>query len=374
MPNFKMNPKRTDIAELGAVKLLDRIATAFPIGQPSTVSGIGNEAAVINNSDKQTVVATHLMLEGVHFDLTYTPLKHLGYKAVVAVINKIYAMNATPAQLMLSLGVSQRFAVEDIEEITGGIAAACTRYHLDLAGVDINSSYTGLTIGITAVGAAEAGKIVTRNGGKPTDLLCLTGNLGAAYMGLQLLRREKTVFEANKNAQPQLEGYNYILQRYLRPEAQQGTFNLLADNNVVPTAMISLANGLASDVLQICKASNCGVRIYLERLPIAAETFHIAEEMNFDAVTAALNGGDDYELLFTVPLNMHEIIGKELQGIDIIGHLCDAAEGNYLITPDNQAVTLKAQGWNCKYPPKSYNLKMIKKRLSSVLGVCTFCI
>ncbi|MCL2097420.1 MAG: thiamine-phosphate kinase [Bacteroidales bacterium] len=340
-----MAAKGTDIADFGAVKLLDRISTAFPISQPSTVSGIGNDAAVINNSGKQTVAAAQLMLEGIHFDLTYTPLKHLGYKAVIAVINKIYAMNAAPVQLLLSLGVSQRFTVEDIDEITEGIAAACKRYQLDLAGVDISSSFTGLTVGITAVGAAEADQIVTRSGGKPTDLLCLSGNLGAAYMGLQLLRREKTVFEANNNAQPQLEGYNYILQRYLKPEAQQETFNLLTNNNIVPTAMISAVNGLASDTLQICKASNCGVRIYLERLPIASETFRMAEEMNFDAVTAALNGGDDYELLFTVPLGMHEIIQKELQGVDIIGHLCDAAEGNYLITPDNQAVELKAQGW-----------------------------
>jgi len=341
-----MAVKGTDIADLGSIKLLDRIAAAFPVKQASTTSGIGNDAAVINNSGKQTVVATHLMLEGVHFDLTYTPLKHLGYKAAIAAINKIYAMNAAPAQLMLSLGLSQRFMVEDIDEITGGIAAACSRYQLDLAGVDISSSYTGLTLSITAAGAAEAGKIVSRNGGKPTDLLCLTGNLGAAYMGLQLLRREKTVFEANSNIQPQLEGYNYILQRYLKPEAQQGIFNLFSDNNVVPTAMISSANGLASDTLQICKASNCGVRIYLERLPIASDTFRMAEEMSFDAVTAALNGGDDYELLFTVPLGMHEIIQKELQGVDIIGHLCDAAEGTYLITPDNQAIELKAQGWN----------------------------
>jgi thiamine-monophosphate kinase len=211
-----------------------------------------------------------------------------------------------------------------------------------LAGFDISSSLTGLAIGITIAGAADAGKIVTRNGTKPTDLLCLSGNLGAAYMGLQLLRREKTVFESNNKVQPQLEGYNYILQRYLKPEAQQGTFNLLADNNVTPTSMISACNGLASDTLQICKASNCGVRIYLERLPIASETFRIAEEMNFDAVTAALNGGDDYELLFTVPLDLHEIMLKELQGIDVIGHICDAAEGSYLITPDNQAIELTA--------------------------------
>lgn len=340
-----MAAKRTDIADLGAVKLLDRIAAAFPLSQASTVSGMGNDAAVINNSGKQTVVATLLMLEGIHFDLTYTPLKHLGYKTVVAAVNKIYAMNAAPSQLMLSLGVSKRFAVEDIEEITGGVALACNRYHLDAAGLDISPSFTGLSIAVTAVGAADAGSVVTRSGGKPTDLLCLTGNLGAAYMGLQLLRREKTVFEANNNTQPQLEGYNYILQRYLKPEAQQGTFNLLADNKVLPTSMISLVNGLASDTMQLCKSSNCGVRIYLERLPIAAETFRMAEEMSLDAVTAALNGGDDYELLFTVPLGLHEIILKELQGVDIIGHLCDAAEGNYLITPDNQAVELKAQGW-----------------------------
>ncbi len=341
-----MSVKRTDIADLGAIKLLDRIVETMPISQASTVSGIGNDAAVINNNGLESLVATQLMLEGIHFDLTYTPLKHLGYKATVAAINKLYAMNATPAQLMLMVGVSQRFAVEDIDELVAGISTACQRYRLDLAGVEISASLTGLTIAITAIGAAATEKVVTRGGGKPTDLLCLTGNLGAAYMGLQLLRREKTVFEANSNAQPQLDGYQYILQRHLKPEAQQGSFNLLADNNVVPTAMISIANGLASDTLQICKASNCGVRIYLERLPIASETFKIAEEMNFDAVTAALNGGDDYELLFTVPLSLHEVVQKELQGIDIIGHLCEAAEGNYLITPDNQAIELTAQGWN----------------------------
>lgn len=340
-----MSAKRTEISELGPVRLLDRIAEVADINQTSTISGIGNDASVIDNGDRQSVVATHLLLEGIHFDLTYTPLKHLGYKAVVAAINKIYAMNAQPAQVMLSLGLSQRFAVEDVDEIISGIKAACQRYALDLAGTDITASLTGLTIGITAVGAAAAANIVTRKGGNPTDLLCLTGNLGAAYMGLQLLRREKSVFESNPELQPQLEGYNYILQRHLKPEAQQETFKIMADNNIVPSAMISVANGLASDTLQLCKASGCGVRIYLERLPIASGTFKIAEEMNFDAVTAALNGGDDYEMLFTVPISLHETIQKELQGVDIIGHLVNAAEGNYLITPDNQAVELRAQGW-----------------------------
>ncbi len=340
-----MSAKRTDIADLGPVRLLDRIAEAAPLSQPSTISGIGNDAAVVDSNGKAGVTATHLLLEGIHFDLTYTPLKHLGYKAVTGAINKIYAMNAAPAQVMLSLGLSQRFAAEDVDEIISGITSACQRYRLDLAGAEITSSLTGLTIGITAIGAAKKEKITTRSGAKPTDLLCLTGNLGAAYMGLQLLRREKTVFESHPNTQPKLEGYNYILQRHLKPEAQKEMYNLLEDNDITPTAMINLANGLASDTLQLCKASNCGVRIFLERLPISSETFKIADEMNFDAVTAALNGGDDYELLFTLPLSMHETIQKELQGVDIIGHLTDAAEGHYLITPDNQAVELQAQGW-----------------------------
>lgn len=340
-----MSKKNTDISDLGAVKLLDRIANAVEIKQTSTIRGIGDDAAVTEPDGKQSVVSVAILLEGIHFDLTYTPLKHLGYKSVVAAINKIYAMNAMPSQVMVSLGLSKRFVVEDVDDIFFGIAAACQRYELDLAGLELSASMTGLTISATAVGAADKEKIVYRKGGNPTDLLCMTGNLGAAYMGLQLLKREKTVFEGNSNVQPQLEGYSYILQRHLKPEAQIETIKLLEENNIIPTSMINLSEGLASDTLHLCKQSNCGVRIYLERIPIASETFKMADEMNLDAVVAALNGGDDYELLFTVPVAMHDTIKKEMQGIDIIGYLTDISEGNYLVTPDNQAIPLKAQGW-----------------------------
>jgi thiamine-monophosphate kinase len=340
-----MAKKLTDIADLGAVKLFDRIAGAAETQQPSTVKGIGDDAAVTDPGTQQTVTATALLLEGIHFDLTYTPLKHLGYKTIIVALNKVYAMNVMPAQVMVTVGLSKRFAVEHVDELFEGITTACKRYAVDLSGIALSTSLTGLTLSVTATGAAPKEKIVYRNGGKPTDLLCLTGSVGAAYMGLQLLKREKTVFEGNSNVQPQLEGYNYILERHLKPEAQKGAISLLAENNMLPTAMINLAEGLAADTLQLCKQSNCGVRIYLERIPIASETFKMADEMNLDAVVAALNGGDDYELLFTLPVTLHETITRELQGVDIIGHLTDASEGAYLLTPDNQAIALTAQGW-----------------------------
>jgi thiamine-monophosphate kinase len=340
-----MEKKSTDIADLGAVNLLDHITSGIEAKLPSTVKGIGDDAAVTDYGGQQCALATALLLEGIHFDLTYTPLKHLGYKAVVAAISKVYAMNVKPAQVMVTAGLSQRFSVEDMEELFSGIHTACTHYGLDSVNVSLSASLTGLTLSITATGAASKEKIVYRSGGKPTDLLCLTGNLGAAYMGLQLLKREKTLFEGNNNAQPQLEGYNYILERHLKPEAQKEVIELLAEHRLVPTAMINVTEGLASDTLHLCKQSNCGVRIYLERLPIASETFKMAEEMNLDAVVAALHGGDDFELLFTFPVTLYDTIKRELQGIDIIGHLTPADEGAYLITPDNQAIALKAQGW-----------------------------
>ncbi|MDR0692065.1 MAG: thiamine-phosphate kinase [Prevotellaceae bacterium] len=340
-----MAKKHTDIADLGAVKLLDHITKAVETKQPSTVKGMGDDAAVADYNGQQCVTATSLLLEGIHFDLTYTPLKHLGYKSIIATISKVYAMNVNPTQVMVTAGLSQRFSVEHMEELFDGITTACTRYNLDLVNVALSTSLTGLTLSAAATGAAPKENIVYRNGGKPTDLLCLTGNLGAAYMGLQLLKREKTVFEGNNNAQPQMEGYHYILERHLKPEAQKEVIELLAAQHIVPTAMINVTEGLASDTLHLCKQSNCGVRIYLERLPIASETFKMAEEMNLDAVVAALHGGDDFELLFTVPVTMHDVIKRELQGIDIIGHLTGANEGAYLITPDNQAIALKAQGW-----------------------------
>jgi thiamine-monophosphate kinase len=340
-----MAKKSTDIADLGAVNLLDHITSGIEAKQPSTVKGVGDDAAVTDYGTQQSVVATALLLEGIHFDLTYTPLKHLGYKTVVAAISKVYAMNVKPTQVALTAGLSQRFSVENVDELFSGIHAACAHYGLDLVNVSLSASLTGLTLSATATGAAAKGKIVYRSGGKPTDLLCLTGNLGAAYMGLQLLKREKTVFEGNSSAQPQLEGYSYILERHLKPEAQKEAIALLAEHRLVPTAMIGVTEGLASDTLHLCKQSNCGVRIYLDRLPIASETFKMAEEMNLDAVVAALHGGDDFELLFTFPVTLYDTIKRELQGIDVIGHLAPADEGAYLITPDNQAIALKAQGW-----------------------------
>jgi thiamine-monophosphate kinase len=336
-----MKKKLTDIAELGAVKLLDHIIETINTTQPSIIKNTGDDAAVTDPENQQTLTATALLLEGIHFDLTYTPLKHLGYKSVIVAINKIYAMNANPVQLTLTAGFSQRFAVEHIDELFNGISTACARYHINLSGIALSTSLTGLTLSLTAIGLAPKEKIVHRSGGKPTDLLCLTGNLGASYMGLQLLKREKKIFEDNHHIQPKLQGYDYILERHLKPEAPQRLITLLAENGIVPTAMINLSEGLASDVLQLCKQSRCGARMYLERIPIAAETFSIADEMNFDAVVAALHGGDDYELLFTVPVSLHDLIARELQGVDIIGHLTDASEGACLITPDNQAIALK---------------------------------
>ncbi|MDR2802419.1 MAG: thiamine-phosphate kinase [Prevotellaceae bacterium] len=337
--------EKTAITTLGEFRLIERLAETIELKQPSTVKGIGDDAAVIRYKNAETVVSAELFLEGIHFDLTYTPLKHLGYKLVTAGVSNIYAMNATPRQIMLSIGLSKRFFVEDVEELYAGVKIACERYGLDLAGGDTTASLTGLALHITAIGEAQKEKIVYRSGGKKTDLLCLTGDLGAAYMGLQLLEREKRLFDGNPQQQPQLEGYDYILQRHLKPEARKDIIAALAQHHIVPTSMIDVSDGLASEALHLCKQSNCGVRIYLERLPIASETFRFADEIHIDAVTAALHGGDDYELLFTVPVALHDTLRKELPNIDVIGHLCDASEGAYLLTPDNQAIELTAQGW-----------------------------
>ncbi|MDR0729318.1 MAG: thiamine-phosphate kinase [Prevotellaceae bacterium] len=337
--------QKTDIASLGKFNLIAHLTATVECTQPSTVRGTGDDAAVLHYGQAETLVSTELLLEGIHFNLTYTPLKHLGYKAVVAGISNIYAMNATPRQILLSVGVSKRFFVEDIDELYDGVKTACAQYGLDLVGGDTTPSMTGMTIGITAIGEAPKEKIVYRSGGKKTDLLCLTGNLGAAYMGLQLLERETRVFDGQSDKQPQLQGFEYILERYLKPEARKDIIDTMAAINLTPTAMIDVSDGLASDVLHLCRQSQCGVRIYLERLPIASETFRMADEIHIDAVTAALNGGDDYELLFTAPLSCYDTLRKELQNVDIIGHLCDASEGAFLITPDNQTVELRAQGW-----------------------------
>jgi len=336
--------KRTPISDLGEFGLIDRITKDIKFKNASTEKGVGDDAAVLSYGNKKTVVSTDLLLEGIHFDLVYTPLKHLGYKAAVVNFSDIYAMNAEPKQLLVSIGVSGRFAVEDIDELYSGIRMACDTYGVDLVGGDTSASMTGLTISATVIGEGEEGKLAYRNGAKPKDLICLTGNLGAAYMGLQLLEREKRVFAGNDQVQPQLDGYSYALGRQFKPEARKDTIQLLKENNIVPTSMIDISDGLSSEVLHICTQSKVGARIYLSRIPIASETFKLAEEMNMDAATAALNGGEDYELLFTLPLSLHEKI-KDLGGIDIIGHIEEESKGIYLIVPDGEEIPLKAQGW-----------------------------
>ena len=338
------NTKQTPISGLGKFGLIHHLTKDITDNQPSTVKGIGDDAAVIQCGNMCQVVSTDMFLEGVHFNLVYTPLKHLGYKVVVAAISDVYAMNATPKQLLLSVALSTKFGVESMDDLYAGVKMACERYGIDFVGGDTSSSVTGLTINVTTIGQAEKSKITYRSGAKPTDLVCISGDLGAAYMGLQLLERERIVFEANPNAKPQLDGYNYILQRQLKPEARRDIIETLESIKVKPSAMIDVSDGLASDLMHICSQSSSGVRLYLERIPIASETFKICEEMNLDAVTAALNGGDDYELLFTVPISEHDKI-KGLDGFNIIGHITEEDKGRYLVTPDGEEIELKAQGW-----------------------------
>ncbi|WP_300286009.1 thiamine-phosphate kinase [uncultured Alistipes sp.] len=337
------NEHRTEIATLGEFGLIDRICKPFVARNPTTVEGCGDDAAVIDAGDRYLLLSTDLMLEGVDFDLTYFPLQHLGYKSVVRGISDILAMNGTPRQIMLSLGISSRFSVEMIDAFYEGVRAACERYGTDLAGGDTNASINGLTIGITAAGDVAKDRIAYRSGAQATDLICLTGDLGAAYMGLHLLEREKRACKGHPAPEPQFEGHEYILQRQLRPEARTDIVAALAENGIVPTSMIDLSDGLASEILHLCKRSDKGARIYLNRLPIAKETYAMAEELNSDPVVAALNGGDDHELLFTVPLSKQdEIFGM---GIDVIGHITEAGTGARLITPDGQEIAIRAQGW-----------------------------
>ncbi|MDR0754543.1 MAG: thiamine-phosphate kinase, partial [Prevotellaceae bacterium] len=331
------NTKRTPLSDLGEFGLIEHLTKSVKSKNRSTQKAVGDDAAVMNYGTKCAVASTDILLEGIHFDLTYTPLKHLGYKAAVVNFSDIYAMNAQPVQLLVAIGISSRFCVEDMEQIYEGIKLACETYNVDLAGGDTSASLTGLTLSLTALGEADSDKICYRNGAKPDDLICLTGNLGAAYMGLQLLEREKKVFEGNANVQPQFDGYDYILQRFLKPEARRDIIDAMADAGIVPTSMIDISDGLSSEIMHICKQSNTGARIYLDRIPIAAQTFKLAEEMGIDAVTAALNGGEDYELLFTLPLALRNKI-KDLGGIDIIGHTVKAQAGSYLITPDGSEI------------------------------------
>ncbi len=338
--------KRTEIAELGQFGLIDRLTRDFPThNAASTLRAVGDDAAVIALSDDEAMLcSTDTLLEGIDFDLTYFPLKHLGYKAVTVGVSDILAMNGRPEQILVSLGISAKMSVEALEDLYEGIRFACNELKIDLAGGDTKASMTGLTIGITALGRALRRQIVYRSGARQNDLICITGNLGAAYMGLHLLEREKRVLSDVQNPEPQFEGYEYLLEKYLKPRARTEIIEALAEEQILPTAMIDLSDGLASDLKQICKASKCGARIYLDRIPIARQTSALAEELHADPVVAALNGGEDHELLFTVPLAMQEQVMR-LGLVDVIGHITPEPTGCYLVTPDGSEIRLRAQGF-----------------------------
>ena len=324
---------RTEIATLGEFGLIRHLTEDIKLKNESTLKGIGDDAAVLDYQDKLTLVTTDLLLEGVHFDLTYVPLKHLGYKSAVVNFSDIYAMNGYPRQITVSIGLSKRFSVEDMEELYSGIRLACDVYGVDLVGGDTSASLTGLSISITCIGEGEKGKVVYRNGAHETDLICVSGDLGAAYMGLQLLEREKRVFQGEKDFTPDYSGKEYLLERQLKPEARKDIIEKLRKANVLPTAMMDISDGLSSELLHISKESHVGCRVYEDRIPIDYQTAVMAEQFNMNLVTAALNGGEDYELLFTVPLTDHEKV-SEMEGIKIIGHITKAELGNFLVGRD----------------------------------------
>ena len=337
---------RTEIATLGEFGLIKHLTEGIELKNASTVYGVGDDAAVLSYpAPKQVLVTTDILLEGVHFDLTYVPLKHLGYKAAVVNFSDIYAMNGMPRQITVTLGVSKRFSVEDMEQLYSGIRLACEVYGVDIVGGDTTSSLTGLTISITCIGEADSDKVVSRNGAKETDLICVSGDLGAAYMGLQLLEREKSVLRGNADVQPDFSGKEYLLERQLKPEARKDIIQKLAEAGIRPTAMMDISDGLSSELMHICKQSNAGCRIYEEHIPIDYQTAVMAEEFNMNLTTCALNGGEDYELLFTVPIADHERV-QDMEGIRLIGHITKPELGCALITRDGQEFELKAQGWN----------------------------
>lgn len=336
---------RTEISELGEFGLIKHLSKFIEIKNKSSITGVGDDAAVIEYKNKQTIVTTDMLVEGVHFDLTYTPLKHLGYKAVVINLSDVYAMNANPRQITVSIAFSNRFSLEAIEDLYSGIFLACKKYGVDLVGGDTTSSLTGLIISITAIGEAEKKDIVLRSTAKANDLICVTGDLGGAYVGLQLLEREKTVFKADPNMQPDLAGHDYILERQLKPEARKDIIAMLKELKVKPTSMIDISDGLSSELLHLCHASETGSSLYEEKLPIDQSTYNMAREFNFDPSTCALNGGEDYELLFTVDLKDHNKV-KNDPNITIIGHITTKEEGCNLITKDGKQYPLTAQGWD----------------------------
>lgn len=351
----------TDISKLGEFGLIHHLTDNIKIKNESTVKGVGDDCAVLHYPDSEVLVTTDMLMEGVHFDLTYIDLQHLGYKSAMVNISDIFAMNGTPRQLTVSIALSKRFKVEDMEEVYSGLRMACDKWGVDIVGGDTTSSYTGLAISITCIGEARKEDIVYRNGAKDTDLICVTGDLGAAYMGLQLLEREKSVYyqqvdearkkndkralEELKGFQPDFAGKEYLLQRQLQTEARGDIIARFRELNIRPTAMMDISDGLSSELMHICKQSNCGCRIYEKNIPIDYQTAVMAEELNMNVTTCALNGGEDYELLFTVPIGDHEKI-QQMDNVKLIGHITRPELGQMLVTRDNQEFELKAQGWN----------------------------
>lgn len=341
-----MSEQRTELGQLGEFGLIDHLTNKFTNNLATTVKGVGDDAAVIFISEEESLlVSTDFLLEGVHFNLMYMPLKHLGYKSVAVNVSDICAMNGTAEQITVSIAVSSRFPVEALEELYEGIRLACEHYKIDLVGGDTSSSLTGLMISVTAIGRAKSNEITYRSGAKEHDLLVVTGDLGGAYMGLQVLEREKEVFKASPSIQPDLDGHDYIIERQLKPEARKDIIGFLKALDVVPTSMIDISDGLASEILHLCKASNVGCHVYDEKIPIDAQTSIVAIDFNLDPHTCALNGGEDYELLFTVAQSDFEKI-KGNPNMTIIGHITDSSDGIYYVDKNGAAIELAAQGWN----------------------------
>ena len=337
---------RTELDELGEFGLIDQLTQDFPLRNESSLKGVGDDAAVINHEGYRTLVSTDMLVEGVHFDMTYTPLKHLGYKAAVSNFSDIYAMNGTPTQIVVGLGVSNRYSVEALDELYTGIRMACERYNVDMVGGDTTSSKTGLIISITVIGMAKEEDIVYRNGAKKNDLLCVSGDLGGAYMGLLVLEREKVEWMANPNMQPKLDGLDYVLERQLKPEARKDVIKQFKDLGIKPTSMIDISDGLASEILHLCKESGVGCQLYEEKIPLDPSTDRLAKDFNIVPSIAALNGGEDYELLFTIDQKDYEKIKEIYTDVSVIGYMTDDKGVAELITPDNHVVPLKAQGWD----------------------------
>lgn len=340
-----MEEKQTEISTLGEFGLIEHLTNGIELKNASSIKGVGDDCAVMCYKDNQVLVSTDLLLEGVHFDLTYVPLKHLGYKSAVVNFSDLYAMNAVPRQITVSLGISKRFTVEHMEALYSGLRLACDIYGVDLVGGDTTTSRSGLVISIACIGEAPKDKIVYRSGARATDLICVSGDLGAAYMGLQLLEREKVASAGQKDFIPSFQGKEYLVERQLKPEARKDIIEALAKADILPTAMMDISDGLSSELLHICKASGTGCRIYEDRIPIDYQTAIMAEELNMNLVTAAMNGGEDYELLFTVPLHCHDKI-QSIPGVKLIGHITEQSLGCAMITRDGTEMQIKAQGWN----------------------------